>query len=48
VPRVNIVLSDFRVEEGEVLTVAIYIVSLVTIAVYSNALFRCKIVIVAF
>jgi hypothetical protein len=47
-PRVNIVLLDFRVEEGEVLTIAIYIVSLVTIAVYPNALFRYKIVVVAF
>jgi hypothetical protein len=47
VPRLNVVLLDFRVEEVEVVTIAISIVSLDAVAVHPNSLFRCKFGLVA-
>jgi hypothetical protein len=47
VPQLNVVLSDSCVEEFEVVTIGISIVSLDVVAVHPNGPFRCKFGLVA-
>jgi hypothetical protein len=48
VPRVNVILSDFRVEEVEIRLIAIFSICLVTFAINSGGVFRGKSVVMSF